>query len=129
MTIWRMRLACWTLKATNAHSEYVSHFFTNAPLCYFIGSSVMLNLLQGASYRVIQKHPYLGKIVSLFKRIVLYVDIITLEEHTDASVPLMANSFNTFCVTGVQASVMRSFGWPIFCTATWHNMAFKYPLN
>ena len=23
MTIWRMRIACWILKATNTHSEYV----------------------------------------------------------------------------------------------------------
>ena len=23
MTIWRMRIACWTPKATNTHSEYV----------------------------------------------------------------------------------------------------------
>ena len=23
MTIWRMRIACWVPKATNAHSEYV----------------------------------------------------------------------------------------------------------
>ena len=23
MTIWRMRIACWTSKATNTHSEYV----------------------------------------------------------------------------------------------------------
>jgi hypothetical protein len=23
MTIWRIRIACWILKATNTHSEYV----------------------------------------------------------------------------------------------------------
>jgi hypothetical protein len=25
MTIWFMRIACWTLQATNRHSEYVKH--------------------------------------------------------------------------------------------------------
>jgi hypothetical protein len=23
MTVWRMRIACWIIKATNTHSEYV----------------------------------------------------------------------------------------------------------
>ena len=38
MTIWRMRIACWVPKATNAHPEYViliafppQQWFTNVP--------------------------------------------------------------------------------------------------
>ena len=30
MTIWRMRFACWITKATNTHSEYVTHRFSTA---------------------------------------------------------------------------------------------------
>ena len=25
MAIWRMRIACWVIKATNTHSEFVTH--------------------------------------------------------------------------------------------------------
>jgi hypothetical protein len=57
------------------------------------------------------------------------VDTITLTEHTDASLPLMTNSLNTFGVTGVHAFLMRSCGWSIFCTSIWYTMTFKYPLN
>ena len=30
MTIWRMRIACWIMKATNTHSEYVMLFCFSA---------------------------------------------------------------------------------------------------
>ena len=43
MTTLRMRIACWILKATNTHSEYViltyfpqQHLITNTPHCYVI---------------------------------------------------------------------------------------------
>jgi hypothetical protein len=43
MTKWRMRIACWTPRATNTHSEYVNVLLfhgnngcTNAPQCYVI---------------------------------------------------------------------------------------------
>ena len=40
VTIWRMRIACWILKATDTHSEYyfstATVVCTNAPYCYVI---------------------------------------------------------------------------------------------
>jgi hypothetical protein len=43
MTIWRISIACWILKATNTHSEYVTliafhcnNGYTNTPQCYVI---------------------------------------------------------------------------------------------
>jgi hypothetical protein len=45
MTIWRMLIDCWIPKATNTHSEYVTHCFihcnsgcSNAPHCYVIST-------------------------------------------------------------------------------------------
>ena len=32
MTIWRKRIACWILKATNTHSEYVVTFSPTATM-------------------------------------------------------------------------------------------------
>jgi len=31
MTMWRMRIACWTIKATNTHSEYVILITSEVP--------------------------------------------------------------------------------------------------
>jgi len=42
-------------------------------------------------YRVIQKSPYMGKMVFYFKN-VLYVGTINLKVHNDASLPVNANS-------------------------------------
>ena len=43
MTLWRVRLACWTTKATITHSEYVvviafprENVCTKVPQCYVI---------------------------------------------------------------------------------------------
>ena len=43
MIIWRMCIECWTSKATNTHTDYVTLFafpqndgYTNAPQCYII---------------------------------------------------------------------------------------------
>jgi len=32
LTIWRMRIACWTPKTTNTFSEHVTHFFSTATM-------------------------------------------------------------------------------------------------
>ena len=32
MTIWRMRIACWIRKATDTHSEYVTHSFSTTTI-------------------------------------------------------------------------------------------------
>ena len=92
MTIWRMCLACCTLKATNTHSEYVSHFF---PLQQRLHKRASLLLYRYICYvksasRCIKQGDSKASIrgencLSLQKK-VLYVDIITLAEHTDASV-------------------------------------------
>ena len=33
MTMWRMRIACWTIKATDTHSEYVILFAFSRQQC------------------------------------------------------------------------------------------------
>lgn len=43
------------------------------------------------AYRVIQKSPYMGKMVCLFTNIVLCMGAIVLITHTDAPAPLTAN--------------------------------------
>jgi hypothetical protein len=32
LTIWRIRIACWTTKATNTHSEYNTYSFSTATI-------------------------------------------------------------------------------------------------
>ena len=49
MTIWRMRTACWILKATNTHSEYVT----------FIASPQRQRLHEGASMLTSHVHCWL----------------------------------------------------------------------
>jgi len=52
MTIWRMRFACWIIKTTDPHSEYVipiafllQQCFTNVPHCYVTSTLTVLLLI------------------------------------------------------------------------------------
>ena len=54
MTIWRMRIAFWTLQATNTHTEYVilialhcNNGCTNAPQCYSVRTVPVFSRVQG----------------------------------------------------------------------------------
>jgi len=73
-------------------------------------------------HRVIQKSPHNGKMVSLFKKNVLSMGTITLKSHADAS-PLSRRT--TSGVMCAQASLMRSFRWPVLCSFTSYSRALK----
>jgi len=58
----------------------------------------------------------------LYLQNVLFMGIITLISHADAC-PLSRRT--TSGVMYAYASLMRSFRWPVPCSFTWYNMAFK----
>jgi hypothetical protein len=79
-------------------------------------------------YRVIQKPPYMGKLVSLFTQHALYGHHYVDSKYGRVS-PIQGELALTHLLLRAHTSLVPSFRWAISCIFTWHTMAFKCPTS